>query len=70
MEGKLVALIDHPDWEMVYMDPRAPVWVFMNDKTHEICSIGNREVCEKARVGFAQTIKEMRAEELLKKEAA
>ena len=70
MEGKLVALVDDPDWEMVFMDPHAPVWVFMNEKTHEICSVGDRTACNKARFAFDRTIKEMRAEELLKKEAA
>ena len=53
-EGQLISYVEDPDYELLFMDPNAPVYVFSNSRTHEIATLGAREACIKARQAVAR----------------
>ena len=60
-EGKLMGYVESPDHQLIFMDPSWPVFVFSNEKTGEMATIGDRQGCFKARQAIERGI----AEELL-----
>lgn len=69
-EGQMVRYTEDPDWQLVFMDPHMPIWMFMNDKTNEIASIGERQACLRARLAFKAAVEQEWFLEHKKKRAA
>lgn len=58
------ALMDDPDWELKHYDPEAFIWIFINQRTLEITTIGDREACLKMRAAWQRVIAEERAAQM------
>ena len=57
-EGQLMRYVEDPNWEMLWMDPTAPIWVFTNEVTKEVASIGDRAACIRTRKAFDRAVRD------------
>lgn len=47
--GKVTRYMEDPNWEIMYMDPSIPIYIFRHRDSWEIASIGDRQACLKFR---------------------
>ena len=59
---KLSELRKNPDFEMAFMDPHVPVYVFTNEKTGELAILGDPEVIPEIREAWSNAVAETLSE--------
>ena len=48
-DGKVTQYMEDPKWEMMYMNPSMPIYIFRHKKSAEVATIGDRRACLKFR---------------------
>ena len=57
-DGQMNAYMRDPDWRLVFADKGMAVWVFTNDATGQIATIGEQESCMKLKAAYQRVIRE------------
>lgn len=48
-DGQVTRYMEDPKWEMMYMNPSMPIYIFRNKDSMDVASIGDRQACLKFR---------------------